>query len=399
MITATVAGLLVAAGLEPVAPVRAPFVAPATLDALPVLNWSAALPGPPQAGSGRSEACGPVAWGPWILVGRSGVDGLLVVDRRDGSVARILPTTAPVLAAPLIADGWMWVSDKAGTTYAYKLDALDLATPAWTHRGGSAVLATPIRSGSRILVTDVDETVVALDAATGALAWRSEHKLAVTRRTGLELYAAPAAWLADPATVLVGFSDGTVSALDADDGEVRWNATVGAGAYPDLVASPRSLEGLAFAGGFSGPYLALDLATHGPTWRLDIGSAHAPLVLGDSLVHPGTDGSLRRVEARTGATRWTWTSGDDGTLTTPIVTAQGLLVASSEGTLSLVDAESGTTRWRYTPDVQSGGFTAPPWVDGGTVYALGNLGVLYAWSTAPSTSTSRASDEPWDGLR
>jgi outer membrane protein assembly factor BamB len=396
VIAATVAGLLAAAGLEPVAPARAAFVAPPHLDALPTLRWAVPLPGPPHAGSGRSESCGPVAWGPWLFVGRSGLDGLLVIDRRDGSVAQVLPTSGPVLAAPLVADGWMWFSDKAGDTYAYKLDALDLATPAWTHRGGSAVLATPVRSGTHVVITNVDETVVALDGATGALAWRAAHKLSATRRTGLELYAAPSAWRADSSTLLVGYSDGSMGALDAEDGEVRWTASVGSGAYPDIVSSPRSLGGLAFAGGFSGPYLAVDLESHGPTWRLDVGTAHAPLILGDSLVLPGADGSLRRVEARTGATRWTWRTGDEGTLTTPVPTAQGLLVASSEGTVSLVDPDTGTTRWAWTPEVRSGGFSSPPWVDGGTIYALGNLGVLYAWSTVSAAPTDARPTAPWD---
>ena len=382
------------------APTLAPTRVRPQLDALPVLAWSARLAGPPGPGAGRSEPAAPVAYGDRIFVGRSGVEGLLVLDRRDGSLLQTLPAKAPVLCAPVIADGWIWFADASGTVQAYKLDALDLATPAWTHFGGAPVVSAPVRVGDKLLVTNVDDRAYVLDLRTGALAWRYQHKVEASRGGSMQLFGAPAAW-ADPSRnlALVGESDGLLVALDLDDGEPRDTLPTGTGAYPDLIApamlvTEAGASPLVVAGGFSGPLQAVNYETRAPAWRLDIGSASPWTRVDGTIYHGGTDGKLRRIDARTGAVAWTWDSGDDGTLTTPIWTAQGLLVASAEGTLRIVDADAGTTRWTFeVDDVDSHGFSAAPFVDGDTIYALSNGGVLYALH-APAPTPARTID-PW----
>jgi outer membrane protein assembly factor BamB len=395
-------------------PVPAGMDVGAQLDGTPVLVWARRLPGAAPASAARAEPAGPVLHGERIFVGQSGESALFVLDRRDGALLHRLPTGAPVACAPVVSGDFLYVSDAAGYTAAYRLDALDLATPAWKHFGGAPIVSTPVVSGGRVVVTNVAEQVVSLDAATGELVWRHEHPLDASRGTALELYGAPGVAVdAARGEVLAGFSDGFLVALGAADGSPRWSASVGSGEYPDLIAPalpvPAAAGGAVIAGGYTGPLVALDPETRDVRWRIETGSA-APLTLlaadgapangggSATIFHGSTDGKLRRIDARTGEVRWIWDSGQGSPLGAPVPTARGLLVADSGGTVHLVDPELGTVTWRLDPGVTLDGVTAPLAVEGDTVYVVSNAGVLYALRGAGPAPQKRP-PEPYTSRR
>lgn len=348
-----------------------------SLEAPPLLIWERRLPGAPPNTATRSETAAPVVDEHYIYVGYSGVNGLLVLDRRDGAVVYELPTQAAVLTAPVLTKDMLYVTDAAGYTSAFLRERLDLGLPAWTHFSGAPILSSATVVDGVVYITNVDDLVYALDARTGELKWRHGHKLEAVRVAELELFGAPSPVVVD-GTVLVGFSDGFLVGLGAADGSPRWSASIGEGTYPDLIAPPQPVGSSVVVGGYSEPLLSLDPATRAVQWRLDIGSSSPFTLEGETLWHGGTDGILRRIDARAGNVVWEWDSGTGGSITRPIPTAQGLLVASSEGSMYLVDPATGTTRWSFDPGFLLTGISGMPAVDGGTVYAVSNGGVLYA---------------------
>lgn len=389
---------LVAAGLMVAPPELSPVPAGAAVDEAPVLLWSQTLPGTPPATATRSESSGPVIRGDRIFVGWSGADALLVLDRRDGALVHRLPARAPVAAAPTLTDEFVIFSDTAGYTFAYRLDALDLATPAWSQFSGAPVVAPPTVAGDVVYVSNVDDLVYALDARTGELKWRYAHKLELGRATSLELFGAPAV-VPDPArgTVLCGFSDGFLVALGAGDGTPRWSAEVGEGAYPDLIAPAAVTPSGLIVGGYSEPLVSLAFDGRDVQWRLEFGSASPFTLTEGTLFHGGTDGKLRRIDARTGEVAWTWDAGVGGTLGQPVPTDAGLLVAASEGSAYLVDAATGALKWTFEPGVLLEGIAGPIGVDGASVFLLSNAGVLYALRSpeAPAPRPETAWVTPW----
>ncbi|MFZ5478382.1 MAG: PQQ-binding-like beta-propeller repeat protein [Myxococcota bacterium] len=346
----------------------------------PLLLWSQPLPGLPPPTATRTEPAAPVVLGDRIFVGFSGADGLLVLSRHDGGLVTVLPARAPVATAPVVTDTFVYFSDTAGYTFAYRLDALDTRTPAWSHFSGAPVLSPVTVAGDTLYVANVDDLVFALDARTGELRWRHAHRLDAARTSELELFGAPSPVLdAARGELLCGFSDGFLVALGARDGTPRWSVGVGEGAYPDLIAPPAVGALGVLVGGYSGPLESLDPEARAVRWRLEVGSSAPFSVVGETLWHGGADGQLRRVDLRTGEVKWVWDTGAGGTLGQPVPTAQGLLVASSEASLYLVDPETGSPRWTFDPGVLLEGFTATPAVVGDTVYAVSNAGVLYAF--------------------
>lgn len=374
----------------PVGPADVP-VEPAAVEQAPVEVWRAPLVGGPIDTATRSEPGAPVVAGNRVLVGYSGARGLLVYDRRTGRYLGMYPAEAPVASAPVVAGENVWFADSAGYTWCYRLDQVG-GTARWSHFEGAPVVSPPVLHEGRLYVATVDELVQALDAATGTVAWRYQHRLDIARAGSLELLGAPSP-VVDGDTLYAGFSDGFIAALGLVDGTVRWTASVGEGTYPDLIAGPLPAGDSLLGGGFSGPLLSFGAADRTVHWQVETGVA-APMLAHDGAVYvPGVDGKLRRVEPRTGEVQWTWDSRTSGTLTTPVPTPGGLLVGSGEGTLSLIDAR-GEERWAFRPGGVVTGVAAAPAVSGRDVYVVTNAGWLYALRS-PRPARAALPTPPW----
>lgn len=353
---------------------------PGDLDGPPALAWQRRLPGPRMPAATHTELGPPVLAGGRIYVGSAADDALLVLDRGDGRLLQRLPAAGPVQSAAVIQGDRAWFSDTAGATSCYRLsDGLLL----WRHEGSGPILASPLLHDGRLYVANLDHVVTALDADDGAFLWR--HQQRVERPlSGPELYGAPTPTLVrlgEQQALLAGFADGTVVALGAERGDAIWQRRVGEGTYPDVIGAALDLGPTVVAGGFSGPLLALDPENRAVKWRVEIGSAEAP-VAGPIdaatglpvLVHGGIDGKLRSIDARTGQLRWTWDSETQGALTRPVWTDAGLLVGSSSGGLYLVDPVQGALRWTLDPGYVLAGVSAEPAVDGRQVVVVTNAG-------------------------
>ncbi len=368
-------------GIALAAPVAAPQDAP--FASAPVLLWGVDLPGTPQATATRAEPASPVVDGGRIYVGFTGQSALLVLGQQDGRPLGSFPAHAPVASAPVVDDGRVWFSDTAGYTYCYLLDQLSQATPtpAWTHYSGAPIVSGPTASGDVLYISNVDDTVYALDRTTGALKWRYAHHLDAARSSSLILFGAARPIVAD-GSVWLGFSDGFVVGLNAATGDEFQNMLVGEGNYPDVIAPPQvstTTAGTALiAAGFSGPMVSVDAASRVVRWRQDIGTGAEMLEHDGVLYVGGSDGQLRAVVARTGEVKWAWDPGVGGTIGTPVWTDAGLLVTAGEGSAYLVSTGNGKTLWTFDPGVVIAGIAARPTVVGRTAYVVTNAGRLYA---------------------
>jgi outer membrane protein assembly factor BamB len=365
-----------------------------TMSRPPGLAWEQHLPGPVPGSALRSELGGPVIDGDLIYVGSAIQDALLVLDRRDGRLIRRLKAHAIVQSPAVVAEGRVYFSDSAGTTWCYPVGSEE---PVWSHLGEAPVLAEPVLDADRVYISDVADAVVALDLRNGELVWRHAHRQSVDRIASLELYGAPAPVIAGPA-LLVGFSDGTFTALTREKGEVAWRKRVGEGKYPDIIAEPVLIGNLAVVGGFTEPLLGLDLGKRTVRWRLDVGSADAALPgslytegKGQRTVvfHGGVDGKLRCVDALTGETIWEWDSGTQSALTRPVGAEAGLFVGAAAGSVYLIDPNSGEKKWSWNPGLHPAGISAPPAVAGRQLLVLTNAGNLLSF-IQPETSAAPA---------
>ena len=343
-----------------------------TFEEAPVPHWQRLLPGPRLMAFTHTERGRPASDGTDPFLGSAAVDALLQVSRVDGSEVHRYPAGAPVQSEPRVLDGELLFSDAAGYTWRYGVGAEE---PVWSHYGGAPVASPPTLSGDVVLVANVDDVVYALDADDGELRWRYARPPDPTRDSELTLFGAPSPIRVGD-LVIAGFSDGAVVALSARGGEIEWERRVGEGRYPDIIGAPLVAGGVAFVGGYSEPFVALDLEQKAVRWRAEIGTASQPTLLDGVLYHGATDGKLRALNAENGEVLWTWDSDTTGALTTPQVLDAGVVVGSSDGSLYLVSRHDGTLLWEHDPGHILDGVTVAPLVVGRQLVAVTNAGRL-----------------------
>ena len=344
----------------------------------PVEDWTVPLPGPRLNAPTRSETSRPVVVGARILVGSASAPGLFILARTTGEQIGVIPSLAPLASAAVVDGDQVVFADTAGVVSAASVDG----GVVWTRALGSAVLSPPLVAEGVVYVATVSDLAVALDRTTGALLWQYQRRPDATRSADLALYARPQPALVGK-DVLFGMSDGSLVALDALRGDLAWEQAVGEGRFPDVVARPVALGTDVFASGYYEPFVAIDQRTHAVRWRAAHGSAAAPTIVAGAagaswLVHPGTDGVLRAIDAATGDTRWEFDTLTGGALTTPVVAPIGLVVASSEGGLWIVDPATGAVKWTYDEPRSLEGISIEPTVAGRQILFVTDAGRIHS---------------------
>lgn len=361
----------------------APAASAAEFAQAPSLEWERPLPGGKAGGMFHTERAQPLVVDGRIYLGAAGGNALYELSLQNGVLLREYPAAAPVYAAPELVGEDLLFSDSAGYTYRYELGAEEAL---WTHFGGVPVSASPTLTPDGILVATVDDLVFSINQDSGETQWRYQHPPDSSRETELTLFGAPKPVLVDNDTILAGFSDGQLVALDLT-GQVRWQKPVGEGRYPDLIATPTVVEEEVFVGAFSQPYISMDLESQASRWSLPVGSAFSATRAQEALLLGGSDGILRKVDHSTGEVLWSWDSETSGALTKPVLTTAGIVVASSDGGLYLINAETGAQTWTYRPNHTLDGISATPVVYEDRLLIVTNGGNLLCFkSAAPQSS-------------
>jgi outer membrane protein assembly factor BamB len=352
------------------------------------------LPGPPFPAAIHTELGQPLIHGNYIYVGQAGTDGLHVLARDSGARVRTLELGAPVQSAPVATDSVLVATDLAGTTVVWDIDEDGVTGERWRRAGGAPVLSAPMITEDLVVVAGVDNVITAVHLDSGELAWRHAQRLDPGRAAGLELYGAPTPTLYED-KFLVGFSDGTLAALDRTRGDLHWQRRVGEGRYPDILGSPVVVGEDIVVAGYSEPLVGLHAESNNVRWRLDVGGSGAAIAGGESgsvpsgsfapegehmfIFHGGEDGKLRCVDTRTGAMLWEWDSESESALTAPVATEAGLLVGAAAGTLYLIHPSTGMEIWRWRPGYHVSGITVPPGIQGRQAVAVTNQGNIVSF--------------------
>lgn len=327
--------------------------------------------------SGGADAAGDeagswqIAWrvalnDPWQAPALLPASGLVLLIERDGLVAaratdgaitwRHALEVVPALGcacqgAPAVAPEQQRVfCVSAGN----EVQALDAGTGhvVWRRRAGDLVITAPMPARDRVLVlaADGDDMVLlAFDAATGGLRWRSVE----SRR----LLPDPV-W--DPAAEVVYVLDapGRLRALDATSGEVRWDLPSeppdGGAAQVGLTAAQLVARGLTVIR--ERGLEVVEQATGEVRWRYAPDGRwlswatyvpDAGIVLTGGLLE-----SVAALDASTGALRWTIPVAGGAFLPPAVGNGLATIVAGSE--LLAVQIADGVERWRQPAGTMPG---------------------------------------------
>jgi outer membrane protein assembly factor BamB len=170
--------------------------------------------------------------------------------------------------------------------------------------------------------------------------------------------------------------DGHVYVLDARDGGLRWEFSVGS----PIESSPIVHNGIDYFGAWNGRLYALDLRRHRLVWTRSLGAkiTSSAAIEGRTLYIGDYGGRLWAVWARTGATRWVG-SVNGRIYGTAAVTGGRVFVPSSTGG----SLTAFSTRGRYLWRVNTGSYVySSPAAWAGRVFFGSYNGVFYCLSAA-----------------
>ncbi|MDX3885680.1 MAG: PQQ-binding-like beta-propeller repeat protein [Sphingomonas sp.] len=284
------------------------------------------------------------------------------------------------------------VSYEAGRLYATTglgdVSSLDAATGniGWTVRPGGPLRGAPTVANGHVYVVSQDNQLFALKAEDGSVVWNEAGTLELAGVFGV---AAPAA---AAGTVVAGFSSGELNAYRYENGRIVWqdalsrtSISTAVASLSDIDADPVIDQGRVYAVGQGGRMVAMELNTGQRMWELSIAGISTPWVAGDWIFVVTDDARLMCIARTSGKVRWIsqlerWRSAKSKkgpvSWTGPILAGNRLIVANTEGELAYVDPANGKVQ---SKGKAGGPVYLSPIVANNMLYVLAEDGTLTAW--------------------
>jgi outer membrane protein assembly factor BamB len=294
--------------------------------------------------------------------------------RFRGRMAWIFQAGGPILAPPTIASESLYVSGGDGF-----LTALNRYTGAvrWQSDVHEELTTRPAISEGRVFVMSSEQSITAFATADGKSLWKFHRDPpgGFTIRGDANPQVAHG-------SVFAAFADGTVAALQPQDGVARWTRQVSGAAGDNLdvdwLEAPETDSRIYVASAKAG-VVALEAETGEPAWTAALPGANHVLVDGPRIIAGGR-GALVALDRLSGTLIWKLDLGKDRYPTQPVSVSGLVLVAHDRGALLGVDVQTGEARGAFDP---GSGFSQPVLAVPGVAYVLSNSGSLFSLGLLP----------------
>ncbi len=249
-----------------------------------------------------------------------------------------IAATEPISGGVGAGGGLVMVGTSRGNVLAYDVSGKLL----WTSHVSSEVLSAPRYFDGKVIVRSGDNQIFGLDAADGIRKW------VYTRKVPALSLRSSAGIVIDSGAVYAGFAGGKMIALNADSGQLLWEATV---ATPkgvteieriaDITSLPIVDGPVVYAVAYQGRIAAVDRRTGQVVWNREI-SSYTGMALGvDKLYVSHALGSFYSLDYTTGKTFWRQGDLLNRRLTTPVVMKHAVAVGDLEGYVHFMNPENG----------------------------------------------------------
>ncbi|GGB05300.1 hypothetical protein GCM10011511_30810 [Puia dinghuensis] len=266
----------------------------------------------------------------------------------------------------------LYVTDGTG-----KLTCLDPITSGvnWTYQCGTTSLSCPTAGNGMVFTTGYDG-LYAVNANNGSLAW----KMSFTALRDTFNIKSPGPAFPVPifvnGTIYGSFADGTVRAVDAKTGTVKWSFTTN---FP-FHSGPTLYNSSLYVGGVDGYLYSIDANTGAQNWRFK-GSGDPfienPLVL-NNIVYIGSQGAyFYAVQANSGNLVW---DNTDYLANASPAAGNGIIYTAPENLIIATDPLTGTQKWYVDHDTVGPDYNgmSSPYVANGKVFVGSINGHVYA---------------------
>jgi eukaryotic-like serine/threonine-protein kinase len=302
-------------------------------------------------------------------------DGLFGLDAATGATQWFQAALAGgASSAPVVVGSTLYMATSAA--FSGILVALDAATGSliWKTQTNSTVGDTNLSvSQNAIYMLTDDSVVVSFDARDGSTRWQSPTKIVASG--GADRFP-----VASAGGVYVGGSDGVVTALSSVDGSLLWTFQTGG----DVGAGVAVGKGVVYVGSEDQHLYALNAADGSRLWRYTAETILGAPTIAGSVLYLGIGNNLTAIDAHTGVQLWQApTDAVIDIMSGPVTVAGDTLYAPADTYLYAFSAQKRTVLWRFLSSPSSGfDFNATaPVIAGSTAYWPGASHALYALDT------------------
>ena len=298
-----------------------------------------------QFDKGGKVSGGGLAYGGGRLFAATGYGEIVALEPASGAVIWRQRFDAPVMGAPTVDNGVVYISGRDGSAFALTADAGKILwdIPGTPNGVGMVGAAGPAVADTTILFPSAGGEVTAVMKDGSARIWQSS---VAGRRLG-RVYASIADVTADPviqgSTTYVGTSAGRTFAMNTETGALIWSAPEGA------LAPVLPVGGSVFLVNDEARLVRLDAATGEVIWSVEM-----PYFVKEKVK------KRKAITAHYG----------------PVLAGGRLVVASGDGILRFFNPADGSLL--ATADLP-GGAAAQPALAGGTLYIVSGKGQLHAF--------------------
>jgi outer membrane protein assembly factor BamB len=297
-----------------------------------------------------------------VYVGVESAD-LLAIDLQTGKLRwKYRAQDGIGESSPLVHGGIVYVGDLAGLLHAVR--ATD-GKALWTFKTEAEIKSSPVVAGDRLLIGSYDGNLYCLSARQGKLLWKFTTSNYVHATPGIS---GGIAYLAGCDEVFRGIRI-------ADGKEVF---ELPSGGYTG--ASPALLGQWAYFGTFNNEVLGADLRRRRIVWHYEHAERHFPFyssaaAVADRIVVGGRDKFIHCLNAKTGKTIWTFTTGARVD-SSPAIAGDRVYVGSNDGRFYVLDLATGKKIWTFEAGSP---LSASPAIAAGRVVIGSQDGRLYCF--------------------
>lgn len=310
----------------------------------------------------------PVLAGDLIIQG-NGMDGIVAYNRDNGQERWRLPVTNGAEPSATLIRDRLFVGASDGNFYSIEAST---GLVQWTFATKSENLAAPLLDEGIVYFLAGNSVFYALDAATGRQLWLYSRQ----DTSQFSIRGGSQAALSN-GILYVGFSDGSLVALNAKNGSALWEVQLNRNKrFRDIDGTPVVDGNQIYVAGYDDKLYCISADKGEVLWRVEGGGYSAVTIVGEKLYYPTTNSEVVALKKSNGDKLWSYKLKEG--IATQIKSYKGVLVfGESQGFLRFMDANSGTVIGGFEP---GRGILSAPQVDekNGRVYFISGEANLWA---------------------
>jgi outer membrane protein assembly factor BamB len=310
----------------------------------------------------------PILAGDLVIQG-NGVDSISAFNRESGNLKWQLPIANGAEASAALIKDRLFFGASDGNFYSIEASTGQII---WSFSTKSENLSEPLLHDGVVYFLAGTNVFYALDAASGKQLWL--HSRQDTSQFSIRGGSKPAL---RNGVLFVGFSDGSVVALNSKTGNVIWENQLNRNKrFRDIDATPVVDGDQVYVPGYDDKLYCISAEKGEVLWKIDGGGYSGVTILGEYIFYPTSNGQILALKKTNGEKLWTYKLSEG--IATHVRVFKGILTfGESQGRLVFLDARTGKLLGDFDP---GRGVMSSPEVDdkNNRVYFISGEANLYA---------------------